>query len=190
MGGRFYAAALTLALAGTSNAAVAQATSSETGSNQWLEVFQHQPGADDAPASRPGEVQASQHHMFVPAAAFVRRNSTQSLNSPSPGCTSSVGTLQADLQLPAGAVILGVRTYSYNLGESTAVRTWLTSYNGAGAYTDHIGEDSTDSSGYSSRYFAADPPVTVDPTGLAYALNARLAPNLRLCGMRVFYEYQ
>lgn len=182
-------ATLLVALAGTFDRVHAQESSSSSPSGAAPAFFMHAPGADDAVESVDG-TSATERYLFVPAAAFVRRSSTQTLTVPAPGCVDSSGMLNADLQLPKGAVIRGVRTYYYNQGQSGVVRTWLTSYDGAGVYTDHIGADSTTSSGYSSQYFPAPAPLTVDPYLLSYVLNARIDPNLRMCGMRVFYEYQ
>lgn len=188
-GRTLFGATLAVALAGMGGTVCAQENSSGIRSGTTPGFFHHQPGADDT-AGRPAGTAATSRWLFVPAAAFVRRTSAQSLTSASPGCVHSDSMLNADLQLPAGAAILGVRTYYYNLGQAGVVRSWLTSYDGAGDYTDHIGANSTLNTGYASEYFEVPTPLTINPYTLSYALNARTDANLRLCGMRVFYEFE
>lgn len=190
MSGRtLLSATLAVALLGMGSGVAAQENSSGSQTSTAPGFFLHEPGADDA-VERPAATQATSRWLFVPAAAFVRRTSTQSLTVPGPGCIYSNDMLNADLQLPSGAVVVGVRTYYYNQGQAGVVRTWLTSYGGDGGYTDHIGQNSTGNTGYTSEYFGAPTPLTVDHYSRSYALNARIDSNLRLCGMRVFYEFQ
>jgi hypothetical protein len=165
----------------------AQESSADENGRGLPPMFQHLAGADDVLATP----SATNRYLFVPAAAFVRRSHTDSLINTGNGCIYTNGsTLNADLQLPAGAVIQGVRLYYYTPGAGDALRMWVTRYDGAGGMADLTSDITTQTGGYFNEYFAADPVVTIDPFSYSYALNARFTgADTRLCGMRVFYSY-
>ncbi len=182
-------AALALMLGTGSALATTPLSSADVPANSMPPVFQHIPGADDV-AARPGETQATSRYLFVPAAAFTRRDSTDSLVNDGTGCTSTDGwALNADLQLPEGALVDGIRVF-YHVPTTGTVTSWFTRYDGAGGFSDLITTNTTNSGGYFSEYFPAAAPIPIDPFVSSYSLVSRQnGTDVQVCGIRVFYSY-
>lgn len=148
-------------------------------------------GPDSLTPAAPGATNA---YLRVAGSSFLPRDSDTTVTYASSGCVRVGGTqhfLAADLQLPQGATILYVRTYFYNQGVSGNMTTFLTSYDGQGAFTDYTSFATSTSAGYDSILSPAINQV-VDNTGLAYVVNATVSAdnaNLRFCGIRVNYSY-
>lgn len=187
-----FCAALAAALLSLAGRVAAQPSSAGQQQDGPPAYFQHLPGADDALAEADSPL-GTNRYRFVPAAAFVRRSSSDSLVNDGFGCVYSnlvAGwALNADLQMPDGARVMGVRVFYHVPGASGSIRTWFTSYDGAGGFSDLISNATTNTGGYFSEYFPAATPVTIESPYYAYALNARiLGSDTQLCGMRVFYS--
>lgn len=184
-------AALAVALLAVGGSACAESSSSSSQMNVAPIVFQHLPGADNALENGNAPL-AGSHWYFIPAGGFVRRDSTNSLTNVGDGCIQSdiSATLNADVQLPAGANILGVRIFYYAPNAGDYLRGWFTSYDGAGGYADLINAATTQTGGYFSEYFTPATAFSIDPTTYAYVLNTRFlgSTDVRMCGMRVFWE--
>ncbi|NCT69124.1 MAG: hypothetical protein GXC76_15965 [Rhodanobacteraceae bacterium] len=178
-----------IALIGLGSSAGAQESSSGPHGAPSI-TFQHLPGADDMPAAVTSP-HATDRYLFVPAAAFVRRSNADSLVNTGNGCIYTNGwVLNADLQLPAGALVHGVRVYYHVPGATGSVTTWLTRYDGAGTFADLMGPVTTNTGGYYSQYFALTPEETIDPFTYSYALNPHMeGTDVKVCGVRVFYGY-
>jgi hypothetical protein len=150
----------------------------------------HVPGADaiDA-ASAPSGAAGTTGYLFVAGSAFTPRSSAAPVVYTGAGCINSVSDfVVTDLQLPAGVSVLGIRSYYYNNGQATSVTTALTSYDGAGGFTDQIVANSTLNTGYADEYTGAVTPVVIDNGSLFYLLLATTPVNLQFCGIRVFYQ--
>jgi len=150
----------------------------------------HVPGADN-----PGTVEApsgvgTNGYLFVAGSAFTPRSSSTPVVYTGAGCINATSDyVVTDLQLPAGASVLGIRSYYYNSGQAASVLTALSSYDGAGGHTDQIIAASTLNTGYANEYTGAVAPVVIDNTNLSYLLLALTPANLQFCGIRVFYQY-
>ncbi len=184
-------AALAVALLTVGGSACAEPSSSGSQMNAAPIVFQHLPGADNALENGNAPL-AGTHYYFVPAGGFVRRDSINSLANVGLGCIGSDvnATLNADVQLPAGAEILGVRIFYHAPNAGDQIRGWFTSYDGAGGYTDLISASTTQTGGYFSEYFTPGTTFSIDPVTFAYALNTRFlgSTDVEMCGMRVFWQ--
>ncbi|HQN43191.1 MAG TPA: hypothetical protein PLA25_03580, partial [Anaerolineaceae bacterium] len=94
-----------------------------------------------------------------------------------------------DLQLPDGATIEFLRLYYYDTSAGDS-RAWVTSYDGAGNYSDLMTVASTGNTGY-GQALSASPSVVVDNYSNSYLLNWRsntAGVTSQLCGLRVFYS--
>jgi hypothetical protein len=150
----------------------------------------HVPGADNLDAATaPSGIAGTTAYLFVAGSAFTPRGSATSVAYSGGGCINNTSDfVVTDLQLPSGVSVLGIRSYYYNSGQVTSVTTALTSYDGAGGFTDQIVASSTLNVGYADEYTAAAAPVEIDNAGLSYLLLATTPANLQFCGIRVFYQ--
>lgn len=172
------ASACAMAMAG-------DATSDGAATPQDIQYF-HASGADDGALADPRGIGDS--YLFIAGSALSPRTSSQTVSYIGAGCIATNDAVTTDLQLPDGAEILGVRVYYYNSGQPGAVRTFLTSYDGAGSFFDHLNMPSTFDDGYASEYFPLPTPLVVDNFSQSLVLTANTSTGLQLCGLRVFYE--
>ncbi len=185
-----FAAALALAMAASLATAHAEEGTSDGMPGGTPAVFDHLPGADDSasPAAVNG-TSGSSGYLFVAASAFTPRNSATSVNYIGAGCIAAPDYVVSDVQLPEGVSVLGVRAYYYNNGLPGGLTTSFTSYDGAGAATDHLFTTTTLNSGYANEYLALPTAETIANADRAYVLQASTPTNMRFCGMRVFFQY-
>jgi hypothetical protein len=134
-------------------------------------------------------------YLRITGSSFVARNAANPPVYQSAGCISAptAGAIYAaDLQLPQDARIVYVRTYYYNAGVGGDIRTYLTEFDGAGAYVERTNfATPTSGTGYNSA-LSPELSLTYDPFNRSYivAINISSAdPNLRFCGVRVQYHY-
>lgn len=150
----------------------------------------HLPAVDDVVSPRPGGASGSTGYLFVSGSSFSPRASSTPMSYASAGCVQSTGDyVVTDLQLPNGAAVLGIRSYYYNNGQTGSVRAALTSYDGAGGFTDDIVGASTLTTGYSDEYFSGGAPVVIDNVNRSYVLLGKTAADMRFCGIRVYFQY-
>lgn len=128
------------------------------------------------------------NYLFVAGSAFTPRTSAQTVTYPGVGCTYSNAPLTTSVHLPSGASVNGVRIYYYNLGQNDSLGMFFTQYNGIGGSQDLVVGTTTLKSGYASEYFAKSGEAVIDNLNQSYVLTGSMQPNLRLCGMRVFYD--
>jgi hypothetical protein len=189
---KVHGCALAVVMAGCFTAASAmegQGVSEASPANSTA-IPMHVPGADNIDAVlAPSGVAGTTSYLFVAGSAFTARDSAAPVVYTGAGCINSASNfVVTDLQLPAGASVLGIRSYYYNNGQATSVTTALTSYDGAGGFTDQIVANSTLNIGYADEYTAAAAPVLIDNASLFYLLLATTPVNLQFCGIRVFYQ--
>lgn len=150
----------------------------------------HVPAVDDAVSPGPDGTPGSYGYLFVAGSSFSPRASSAPMTYASGGCIQSTSDyVVTDMQLPNGAAVLGIRSYYYNNGQSGSVDAALTSYDGAGAFTDHVVGASTLNAGYSDEYFAAGTPVVIDNFNRSYVLLGMTVADMRFCGIRVYFQY-
>ena len=149
--------------------------------------FTNLPGADQNANGAAAAPAAADSYLFVAGSAFTPRTSSQTVMYPGGGCSYSDSALTTSLELPNNAMIQGVRLYYYSAIASSKVGLFLTTYPGDGTSSDLLVANSTSGTGYTSEYFSATPPLTVNNFTASYVLTATTAPNTRFCGMRVFY---
>lgn len=147
--------------------------------------FVNLPGADEDARNGISPLGTGQY-LFIAGSAFNARSSTQTVSYPGAGCTSSSDAVTTDVQLPSGTVVNGVRLYYYSNGASGNLGLFFTSYNGQGGLSDLVTGSSTVNTGYSSDYFAAGSPITIDNASNSYVVTVTMNPGQRFCGARVF----
>lgn len=134
------------------------------------------------------------HYRFIAGSAFQPRtiNTTYTYNMA--GCVrlNEGMILTVDLQLPAGALLRGVRVYTYDTstGKSTL---FTTDYNWVGGFNEFLIGDTVGSTGYSQTFFEKIPSYTVDtfkPIALVWNGGGIFDGTMQLCGMRVFYSIE
>jgi len=135
---------------------------------------------------------SSVRYMFVNASSFVPVNSNM-IYAYNSGCIYHTGGLSlADysLQLPQGAIITAMRLYFYdNSAEDASVSLYRCP--GTGSCTSSELAKSSGTPGFSSAEVTAS--RTVDNSSEALVLRLSYADavdsNLRICGVRIQYEY-
>lgn len=189
------AAALLLLIPGVTVLAQEIITSAEPGYVSPEAAFAPDPAAPDYinPALDAADLNITYHYAFVAGSALRPRNSTADwMVASSGGClyTNALGEIfNVDLQLPDGATIEFLRLYYYDTSADDN-RAWVTSYDGAGNYSDLITVASTGNVGY-GQALSASPSVVVDNYSNNYVLQwtSDTAGNTsQLCGLRVFYS--
>jgi len=143
-------------------------------------TFDHHPGPDLEAAIGP--------RLFITAAALHRRDTNTTVSYNRGGCVTSSGTLTTDLALPAGATILGMRTFYFNDGSGGDVMSAITRYTGQNAVTDLLSTSFPAGTGYTSVYNELPIPETVNEYDYAYVLNARGSGSTQICAMLVLYQ--
>lgn len=152
-------------------------------------LFHHLPAVDDVVSPAP-DGSGGYGYLFVAGSAFSPRSSSAPMTYVSGGCIKSPADfVVTDLQLPDGVTVLGIRSYYYNNGQSGSVDAALTSYDGAGAFTDHVFVQSTMNTGYADEYSAAATPAVIDNYARAYTLLGSTDADMQFCGIRVYFQY-
>jgi len=184
------ACALAMALAAWAATAVAREGTTDGAPVRPTALSHHLSAVDDAVPSAPAGVSGSTGYLFVAGSAFTSRDSSNAVSYAGAGCVVSTSNyVVTDLQLPDGANVLGIRSYYYNNGQPGSVAATLTSYDGAGGFTDHVIGNSTMNTGYADEYFGAVTPPVIDNASLSYALLGKTVANTQFCGIRVFFQY-
>ena len=133
-------------------------------------------------------------YLFIAGSSFAPRDSAQPAAYAGAGCirasSGNSSLYAADVQLPANSEVAYVRTYFYNDGVGSTIRTFFTKFDGAGNYVEHTSFPTpTNGTGYSSTL---SPPisVTIDPLNHSYIMLVNMGAansNLRFCGVRIQY---
>lgn len=134
------------------------------------------------------------YYFNAAGSAFAPRDSSTSWDYQSGGCVSAgVGNdiFTLHLDLPQGARIDYLRIY-YRDTSAANSRAWVTTYDGAGNFSDLTAVDSTGNGGYGTTL---SPYVghVVDKLNRSYVLNWRpeqTGASMQLCGLRVAYRLQ
>lgn len=131
-------------------------------------------------------------YYFVPAAAMVRRNSSDQSNYVSAGCIRATSDfVVSDIQIEDGASMAVLRVYYKDTDASNIVTAFTTSYDAAGGFTDHGNVSSDPASGYGNAAVTFSPYVVVDNTTRSYVFNVRqsgASTSTAICGARLFYN--
>ncbi len=129
----------------------------------------------------------------IEGSSLFQENSTQGWSADgSGGCLiSSFPSVvyNVDIQLPQGARIDYLRIYYYDSSPTNA-NGWVTTYDGAGHYTDIAFVTSANAAGYGTNLSSGPIGHTVDNHNNAYVLNWRpnsIGSSQMLCGFRVAY---
>jgi len=150
--------------------------------------YTHLPGADQDTDGGAAPLGGNNFYLFVAGSAFTPRTSAQSVTYPGAGCSTSTNGITTSLQLPDGAEVQGVRLFYYNNGTpGSAVGLFLTAYTGVGGINDLLTGTSTQTTGYTSEFFAAPSALVIDNANQSYVLTATMGASVRFCGIRVFY---
>jgi len=145
------------------------------------------PGADQDPAP-PGQT-ISYAYRFIAGSAFHPRESATAVTYKSTGCVSSNGDwLDADVVLPDGAQLLGVRLYYYNNAQPGSIPLFMRAMDGAGNDTLILSATSSLDSGFADEFFAIDAPVTINNESYSYVVRAAPGNGLNMCGARLYYS--
>ncbi len=158
-----------------------------------------QPAAAPEP-DLPAEMSAvTYHYRNIAGAAFQPRAASTAYAYDEAGCVHITGgttTLTADLHLPPGSDLWGVRLFTYDTAgdattplDSTLV---VTEYDNGGGNKDFIFGKSEGSAGYGDLFYFPNTPHLVDSArSLALVWDSGGVTNntMRLCGMRVYYKY-
>ncbi len=150
----------------------------------------HVAAVDDVASPAPSGVGGAFGYLFVAGSAFSPRSSASPMTYAGGGCIKSTNDFVAtDLQLPDGITVLGIRSYYYNNGQAGNVSAALTTYDGAGAFTDHVIGASTLNTGYADEYFALTTPLVIDNLSRSHVLLGQTAADMLFCGIRVYFQY-
>lgn len=136
-------------------------------------------------------------YLWIAGSSFKPRSSDIQYEYVSNGCITSLTggnalnqSFTAPFRVPDGSVIRGVRFYYYDTS-AQASRLSITSYDGAGSFTDHVLVDSTGAVGEGNLYQALTTPYTIDTAQRGFVLNwypTVAGSTMRLCGARIFYD--
>jgi hypothetical protein len=132
------------------------------------------------------------HYKFVAGTTLRPRDSSSNWDYGGVGCVSLANgsqLLNVHLGLPEGSRIDYLRIYYYDTSGNNG-RAWITTYNGAGSYSDITSVTSAGNGGYGTRL---SPYVghVVDNYDNSYVLNwsaNQTGSSMALCGMRVAYR--
>lgn len=148
---------------------------------------------------QPWQVEApnANDYLWIAGGAFKPRSTSTEYLDTGNGCiASSTGgsslneSFTVPFRLPNNSVLIGVRFYYYDAAVGSS-RLSITSYDGAGNYTDHVLVTSVGSSGYDNVYQGLTTPYTLDTYSRGFVLNWYpdvAGSSMRLCGARVFYD--
>jgi hypothetical protein len=131
-------------------------------------------------------------YIYVAGATLVPRASSTDWTYPGNGCISAAAAndiFNIHLPIPNGSRIDYLRIYYYDTSSSNS-QAWVTTYNGAGGFSDLTTVSSAGNTGYGTML---SPFVNhiVDTANNSYVLNWRanqIGSTMRLCGMRVAYR--
>ena len=151
----------------------------------------------DQTAAEDVESPEANDYLWIAGSSFKPRASNIDYQYMGNGCITSLTggsalnqSFTAPFRVPNGSVIRGVRFYYYDTSAQFS-RLSITSYDGAGNYTDHILVDSTGAAGEGNLYAGLTTPYTIDTATRGFVLNwypVVAGSTMRLCGARVFYD--
>jgi hypothetical protein len=135
------------------------------------------------------------HYIYAAGTTLKPRVYDSGWQYDSGGCTyvsSDPGdVLNLHLDVPNGAWVEYLRIY-YKDSSDLNSQAWLTTYNGAGTYSDLITVTSASNTGYGTSLSLAMPETTiVDNMNNAYVFNWRpyiTGTTMELCGLRLAYH--
>ena len=142
--------------------------------------------------------QATFGYTWIVGSVFQPRLSTTAYGYAGGGCLYQASGDQAwftaDVQLPDGAEILGLRYYAYDDSAGADSELALVTYDGQGAVADVVNVYSEGSAGYGEFYAQLTTPFTVSTANQALAFlwqpsAAETGSALRICGARLFLRY-
>lgn len=164
-------------------------------------VAAQDPGTEGAvpPGRQPTQVEAPEadDYLWIAGSSFKPRSTGVSYSYASNGClVSNTGGSSLDesftvsFRVPDSSVLRGVRFYYYDTSSDSSSMS-ITSYDGAGNFTDHVLGASQDSAGYGDTYLGLTTPYTIATFTRGFVIN--WYPNvagssMRLCGARIFYD--
>lgn len=182
---------VTVLFAGTLLASFAAVSQAGEGEGRISFAPAMTPGSEHAPDS----ITPTSAYYFVPASTFNRRSSMASTSDAGAGCikmngpTYNGGAIAADIQIPNGSSLLGVRYYYADTSATNSITLTLTSFDGASNYSDLVLGVSPAQVGYNSDYLTLASPVIVDNYLSSYVIQAYPSGSSpTFCGARVFYS--
>ncbi len=145
------------------------------------------PAGIAADALQPDGGDAGKQYLFITGSALHRKDNNTLVNSAPPGCVTSNGWMVADLQLPDGAILEGMRAY-YHSDDNLDGMVSITRNNGAGAQIDLASGVLFHTMGWTSTYFQLIVPEAIDHLSYSYVLQGWAPNGMQLCGLRVAYS--
>ena len=132
---------------------------------------------------------------FYTANTFVPYDDNMTFTYYGAGCTYRTGGTpftEHDVQLPQGAVIDYLRIYYYDNDANNNAAAYLFSYDGAGNLTQIASASSTGTPGQSSTgsgFFSYPVDNVNEGLSLRLSYGSATTSNLRICGVRIRYQY-
>lgn len=130
---------------------------------------------------------AGKQYLFIAGSALHRKDNNTLVNPAPSGCVTGNGWVVADLQLPDGVILEGVRAYYSNSGVMDGMVS-ITRNNGAGAQIDLASGVLLQTMGWASTYFQLIVPEAIDHLSYSYVLQGWAPNGVQLCGLRVAYS--
>lgn len=141
-------------------------------------------------------IQAASRYVFISANTFTAYDSTTAHSYYSAGCiyhTGGSAWMEHSLELPDGAVVDQLRFYYFDNDPTNNASLYFAAYNGAGATSTIATVNSAGAfNGYSftdSAVFSRVVDNSAEALSLSINFNAATTNTLRICGVRVRYQY-
>ena len=127
------------------------------------------------------------HYIHIPGSGFHPRESSTSWTYTGIGCVTADAHLNVPIRLPAGVQVDFIRMRYFNTAPGNAGSVVLTSYDGAGGFTDHASVTGDPGLGFGSTV-STELNITADPEQRMYVLiwTPGAAGN-EFCGARLAY---
>jgi hypothetical protein len=148
-----------------------------------------------APDSGATAAASTQKFMFVSASGFTPLDDDMTYNYFTAGCmyrTGGSSFSEYAVQLPQGAIVDYLRVYYYDNDAVNNATAFLFSFDGVGNYTEIASAASTGTPGLmntGSGFFAHTVDNVDGSLELRLSYGGATTSNLRICGVRIRYQY-